>query len=466
MENVVNWKSYFLDHSHTDRSNFRLKDCINKVDKLISYAVKLGLSGVAITDHETLASHVEAIQFVKKGKAKGTIPEDFTLGLGNEIYLVDREVMTNARENNISTKFYHFILIAKDKFGYEGLKELSSLAWENSFWFRGMERVPTYKDDLERIMEKYKGHIIASTACVGSELAQTVLNWKRAESLEDVSKYKLHIHNIMTWYKKVFGDDIYIELQPSHQQDQIEFNSNVLAIAKGYGVKTILATDAHYLSKEDARSHEIYLKADEGEREVAEFYSSTYVMTADEVIEYVKGHLSQEVIEESFLNTLDIKNKIEEFDLEHEVIVPNIKIPEDPEPKHLFKDWYDKYDYIRKYAYSSNVEDRYHLRQIEKGFIKYKQEFNEENIARINIEYEELWKVSEKLDQPVSSYYLLTQKIVDIMWKVSIVGPSRGSAASWYTVFLLGITQVNPIQHNLPHWRHLSAERPYIGVTA
>lgn len=459
MNNVIDWKRYFLDHSHTDRSNFRLKDCINKVDKLISYAVEIGLGGIAITDHETLASHVEAIKFVKDGKKKGTIPEDFTLGLGNEIYLVDREEAMHCKENNLPMKFYHFILIAKDKFGYDGLKELSSLAWENSYWFRGMERVPTYKDDLERIMEKYKGHIIASTACVGSELAQTTIAWVREEHVGKKQEYKLKIHKLMTWYRKVFGDDIYIEVQPSNQADQLDFNKAVINIAEGYGMKTIIATDAHYLNPDYARAHEIYLKADEGEREVAEFYETTYLMSADQAIEFFKGYYDMELIQKCFENTLIMKDSIEEFDLYHEVIVPPIKTGEF-ELQHLFKDYYEKYEYIRKFAYSPNVEDRFHLYNIELGFIKYKQEFNEVNIARLNTEYRELWKVSEKLDQPVSAYYLLTKKIVDIMWTVSLVGPSRGSAASWYTVYLLGITQVNPIKFNLPHWRHLTAERP------
>ena len=453
-----NTLKHFSIHCHTDRSNFRLKDSINKVDKLIDYAVEIGLHGLSITDHEVLAAHVEAIKYVKEGKKKGKIPEDFKLALGNEIYLVDREVARNSRENNEPMKFYHFLLVAKNRRGYEGLKKLSSLAWENSFFFRGLERVPTYKDDLYELMKEYKGDIIASTACVGSEFAQTILQLLNA-SEEDKIIYKKKIHQLVSWYKEMFGDDFYIELQPSHQEDQTRYNEKAITIAEVYNIKTIIATDAHYLNKEQAIVHETYLKADEGEREVADFYSTTYLMSIEELWSFFDGYISNTVFNSSLDNTLEIANKIEDFDLAHDVIVPPVKVPEF-KLKHLFESYYEKYEYIRKYAHSPNKEDRYHLYNIEKGFVKYKQEFNEENITRINEEYKELWLTSEKLGQPVSSYYLLTQRVVDLMWQVSLVGVSRGSAASWYTVYLLGITQINPIQYNLPHWRHLTASRP------
>lgn len=449
-------KTYFSYHCHSDRSNFRLKDAINKVSKMISYAVEIGLSGISITDHETLGAHVEAIKYVKEQKEEGKIPKDFKLGLGDEIYLVDRTVAANARETNEPIKYYHFLLIAKDKKGYQGLKEISSLAWENSFFSRGMERVPTYKDDLERFMETYRGHIIATTACLGSEFDQAILKYID----EPVKENKIEIHKLVTWYKKLFGNDFYIEVQPSFNEEQMRFNKTAMMIADAYGIKITVATDAHYLNKDQAKIHEIYLKADEGEREVAEFYSSTYLMSTEEVYDYMKEYVSVEKMNELFNNTLSIMNEIEEFDLAHEVIVPPAKIPEDYEPQHLFKDYYEKYPYIRRYAYSPNKEDKYHLRNVEEGFIKYKQEFNEENLARLNEEYKELWLTSENLQQPVSSYYLLVRNIVDLMWQVSLVGVSRGSAASWYTVYLLGITQINPIKYNLPHWRHLTHERP------
>ena len=129
----------FETHSHSEYSNIRLLDCINRPKDLLSTAAQLGYSGLTITDHEALCGHVDFIQAEKSLKEKGTIPEDFKLGLGNEIYLTDTR--------DSGQKYYHFILLAKDELGYRGLKELSSLAWYNVYVDRRMERVPLLKEE-------------------------------------------------------------------------------------------------------------------------------------------------------------------------------------------------------------------------------------------------------------------------------------------------------------------------------
>ena len=115
-------------HNHTDHgSNLRMLDCINKVPALIDRAVELQAYGLAVTDHESLSAHVQALKYVKEGKEKGTIPEDFKLILGNEIYLVNS--LEEVRNNYISkeTQFWHFIILAKDLVGHKQLRELLSL---------------------------------------------------------------------------------------------------------------------------------------------------------------------------------------------------------------------------------------------------------------------------------------------------------------------------------------------------
>jgi DNA polymerase-3 subunit alpha len=112
--------SYFSAHNHTDYSNLRLTDSTNKVQDLIDRAIELGLSGLAITDHEVLASHVKVDKYRKDLIEDGIIDDDFIIAFGDEIYLV----------NNLEKKqqYYHHILIAKDQKGYEQLKRISSQA--------------------------------------------------------------------------------------------------------------------------------------------------------------------------------------------------------------------------------------------------------------------------------------------------------------------------------------------------
>ena len=144
----------FEVHSHTCYSNLRLLDSTNKPENLIDRAISLGLSGIAITDHEALCSHIKCNQYQQK--IENDYP-DFKIALGNEIYLIE------SREE--IEKYYHFILIAKDDIGYKMLKELSSQAWLNMFVSRGMERVPTLKSELQNAIDKYgKGHLIATSA--------------------------------------------------------------------------------------------------------------------------------------------------------------------------------------------------------------------------------------------------------------------------------------------------------------
>ena len=125
----MNWSKRFEVHSHTHYSNLRLLDSINKPIDLINKAIDIGLTGIAITDHECLSSAIEVNQYAQQIKDKYP---DFKIALGNEIYL------TKTRDSG--QKYYHFILIAKDAEGHKQLRKLSSQAWFNVYSDRGIER--------------------------------------------------------------------------------------------------------------------------------------------------------------------------------------------------------------------------------------------------------------------------------------------------------------------------------------
>ena len=443
----------FLVHNHTSKSNLRLRDSINKPEEMIEYAYNLGLPGLCLTEHACLSSHVETQKFLDKNKDKY---KDFKVGYGNEIYLVDKEEVKTGVENNEKVRFPHFILLAKNNNGYLGLKELSTREWENSFFYKSMERVPTYYDELEEFMEKYKGDIIATTACVGGELPQRLIKYHDDPSDEN----KKSVDDFITWLIKVFGkDDLYFELQPSHNREQIVSNEMMLKVSKAYGITPIVTTDAHYLNKEQAKVHKIYLQASQGEREVDEFYATTYIMDSEEIHSYMDEYIGSESVNDIIQNTHQIMDKLEDIDFFIDVQVPNAHI-EDYTPSNITEEYDDKFDYIKKFRHSDNDMNRYYLHLIEEGLDFYNQEINEENLDRINTELEQIWKVSEKLKQPLSSYFVLTKEVIDTMWEVSLVGIARGSAACYYTNYLLGIVQINPLEYDLPWWRFLHSDRP------
>ncbi|MGG3890230.1 DNA polymerase III subunit alpha [Metabacillus fastidiosus] len=460
-------------HCHTDKSNIRLLDSTNRVGDLLKTAVEMSYKGLAITDHEVLSAHVEAIQTVRNMKKKGEMPEDFKLILGNEAYLVDslEEVKDNYKSG--VTKFPHFILLAKSAIGHEQLRILSSKAWENSFYTGTMERVPTIKKDVEEIVKSNQGHLIATTACLGSEVNIHLLAIKEAEVRNDEEKIVYHkqiIHKFMTWCIDVFGkENFFVELQSALSEEQVYCNKKLIPIADAYGLKRIVSTDAHFLRPEDRVIHQAFLNAKDGEREIDSFYEACFVQSIDEI----KGrmdYLDESIVNEAIENTLLIGEMVEDYTIEHDPIIPRMELPEF-ELRHLFKPAYEQYEYINKIAHSDDEQDRYLLKLIEDGFEEKlkkpnltKEQFHE-MLARINEELGELWEISQKLNQSMPSYYITVREIINIIWDDecggnSLVGVARGSAAGYLINYLIDITQIDPMTYNLPHWRHIHKSRP------
>lgn len=452
-------KELFNIHTHTDSSNFKLRDSTNKVEDVLDYALELGMQGIAITDHSTISSHIRASKHIKNNIDKF---KDFKLAFGDEFYLVDRDTVEKGTENNDKIFFHHFLALAKNKRGYEFIKKLTTNEWENSFFYKGMQRTPTYYDELPEMIKGYENDVIFSTACLGGPLSQLILQYEKEGKPLEIKK---KINSFIKFFVGLVGkDNFYLELQPAIKKDgsnkdvkeeQQIVNDMLLQLSKVYGLKPILTTDAHYLSKEQAFSHKVFLNASQGDREVDSFYSTTYLMDRNELLEYFEEDLLDTLID----NTHSIMNEIEDIDFQKETQVPDVEIPEYND-RDLFKDYLKEYKYINKYKNSSRDMDRYYLHLIGEGMILHNQEFNDENLSRIDVELEQVWEISEKLNQPLSSYFVLTQDVVKMMWEVSLVGVSRGSASCFYTNYLLEIVQINAIKYKLPYWRFLNKQRP------
>ncbi len=452
-------------HNHTDRSNIRLLDSTNFVDELILTASKLGKKGVCISDHECLSAHPAADQYVKQFKDEKKIPSDFKLLYGNEIYLVDS--LEEVRDNYVSgeTKFPHFLLISKSKMGHECLRVLSSQAWSQSFYTGLMERTPTTKQQLEDALKKYPNSLIGSSACLGSESSIHILNGEYDKA-----------RDFLKWCANIFGKgNFFLELQPGADGEQKIVNEWLVKFSEELNLPLILTSDTHYLRPEDAPIHEAFLNAKEGEREVSAFYANTYLHTTEEIFNKL-NYLDKKIIQQAMDNTLKIGEMCEDYSLANPTIIPRIELPEF-ELKHLFEPGYDQYKYIKLISQSDSEQDRYLLHLIEEGFIEllYKPDMSKDKfheiLARINIELEEIWHISQELGQSMSSYYNTMQQIVSIMWadecggdsltEGSVVGVGRGSAAGFLLCYLLKITMINPLEMGveMPHWRHLHKSR-------
>lgn len=445
--------SYYNLHCHSEFSNLRFLDAVAKLPDLIDKSIELGLKGIALTDHETVSGWVRAIQRQKKLQKQDS---DFRIFLGDEVYLVDS--LEEVRDNYVpkETKFFHFILIAKDEIGGKQICKISSQAWANSFYTGKMLRTPIEKKQLEEIIGDEKGHIIAQTACIGGELAYWILNNMPDKCLEFID-----------WCQDTFlPENFYLEMQPNDNDEQTRVNQVIIRISEQLDIPYIITTDAHYLSAEQKEIHSAYLNSRSDEsRETEEFYKTCYLMTEEEIHQWMDKQIGADKVDIALKNTYEIANKIKFFDLFHSTIVPDTNVP-DFQLNHLFKDWYDECPYIKKFAYSDDDYDRYLLYLIEEGFkeknshgVPVRHELRFENlIHRIEDELSEMWMVTEKLGTSISAYYLTTLDLVDTMWNEgdSLVGVARGSVTGMYTMYLIGITQLNPIPYDLKHWRHIS----------
>lgn len=443
-------RGYFNCHNHTEYSNLRLLDCINKPKALINKAIELGLTGIAITDHECLSAHMEVNQYAKELREKNP---DFTIALGNEIYLTD----TRDR----GQRYYHFILIAKDAIGHRQLRELSTIAWKNSYVDRKMERVPLLKSELKEIVSKNKGHLIATTACIGGELGTEILKAEEAEAVKDQDTAYQHlqkIYDLITFCVDLFGDDFYIECAPSTKDDQIRVNKRSKRIAEAFNLKMVVGTDSHYLTKAERQVHKAYLNSKEGEREVDDFYEFSRLMDSDEIFELLGLAFDKDYIENILNNTIDLQNKITFYSLERKQIIPKVEVTNYPASNARWR--FSNHSLLNELLTSDNIQERYWVNECLKSLEEKGLLLNDEYLTRLETEADIIKDIGEKLDDCLFAYFNTFKHYIDLFWECgSIVGPGRGSATGFLSNYLLGITQLDPIRWNLPYWRFLNKER-------
>lgn len=435
----------FECHSHSHYSNLRLLDCVNKPRDLVYYAAEIGLKGICLTDHEALGGHIELDRLQKEIIEQYP---DFKIGKGNEIYLTD------TRESN--QRYWHFILIAKDAVGHKMLRELSSTAWQNSYYDRGLERVPTLRSELSDIIDKYgKGHLIASTACLGSEIDYHILQMDEAEQMNNIAGKKEHYNAIIDYVNfclSLFGEDFYLEVQPAQSKEQLVVNKRMGAIGKHFSVKLIVTTDAHYLKKEDREIHKAYLNSKGGERETDQFYAAAYLQTTEEVIANLEGTgLDYAELE---ANTHEIYDKIEIYSFEKPQQVPRVKVKDYPKQQVVLG-----YEVLEQLYESDDEQERYWVNEC----INKLHELNLCNdtyLKRLEEEAETKKVIGDKLGTCLFAYPVFLQHYIDLFWECgSTVGAGRGSACSGLNHYLLGVTQLDPIKHDLPWWRYMNSER-------
>ena len=431
-------------HGHTQYSNIRLRDCIIKENEALEYAKQLNHAVVGFTEHDFTGGWLKAYKLQEKYP-------DIKVVLGNEIYLC-RNGLNASNYNRENDRYYHFILLAKDTIGLKQIREISTRAWLRSYMARGMRRVPTYYQDLFDIIGANPGHVIGSTACLGGALPTQILR--------GTSEAKLGIW--INQMKNLFGEgNFYLEMQPSNNGEQITVNKKLLEFSKTYDVPYIITTDSHYLKKSDRVVHKAYLNAQNGDREVDDFYATTYMMSTEELESYFK-YFDEEVLQTAYRNILKIKESIEQYSLLRPLNIPTLKWKPCPSHKIEYPIWFKRIPMLKTFNESQYEADRYLVDAIIEGVYHHPDLDNQDAFEEINACLEDTWVSSNVNDARWSAYYLNLQNIIDICWDAgSLVGPGRGSGVGFILLYCLDITQINPLRETTKcfRWRFLNPER-------
>lgn len=409
-------------HNHTQYS---LLDGLSKVPALCNYVKDSGMVAVAQTDHGTLSG---AIEFYKEGKAAGINPI-----IGMEGYVAARTIYD--KEPGKDKVYYHLIILAMNETGYKNLMQLSTIA--------NLEGV-YYKPRVDHnLLEQYNEGLIVLSGCIGGEVGDAIRQG-------DYEKAK----EVASWYKSVFGDRYYLEVQdhghpdhPSKWDEQVEVNKGVLKLADDLGIKPVVTGDAHYLSHSDQTAHEILLcvqtgsfLSDEKRMSLAEF--ELHVADPNEVIARW-----QTLRPDAIRSSREIADRCKvEFEL-GKILIPKFPVPEGETEKTfldklVFKGIAENYlDIPSDQAMAMSIED-------------VRAKASQEVLERTDYEL----KVIDGMG--FNGYMLIVQDFIN--WGKAqgiIFGPGRGSAAGSIIAYALHITDLDPLGYGLLFERFLNPDR-------
>ena len=388
-------------HLHV-HSEYSLLDGMCRIKDLPKRAKELGMKAIALTDHGVMYG---AVNFYKECVKEGIKPI-----IGCEVYVAPRSRFQ--KDAGIDDDYFHLILLAKNKIGYENLIKLVSLGFVDGYYYKP-------RIDLE-ILEKYSEGLICLSACLAGAVSNAILE-------DDLNKAR----EVALWHKRVFGDDYYLEIQNNGIAEQVLINQKIIELSRELDIPLVATNDAHYLKKEDSYNHEILLCIQTAKKMTDEdrmrFGSDEfYIKTSEEMADYFSS------VPDAIENTVKIADKCN-FDFEFGVTkLPNYDVPEE------FK---THEDYFRHLTWEG-IKERYGE--------------NYSDVVKERAEYE----LSVIVKMGYVDYYLIVWDYIHYAKSVGIpVGPGRGSGAGSIVAYAIGITDIDPIKYNLLFERFLNPDR-------
>lgn len=297
--------------------------------------------------------------------------------------------------------------------------------------------------------------------CLGSQLGQFLLKYKETNDKEYFEKAQMWVEKI----SQIFGkENFFLETQPSNSDEQVFVNQNIKIISENTGFPVVISLDAHYLKKEDINIHKAFLNSQDGDRETESFYATTYIMSREEIHEYMDKYLGKDTVSQWMNNTKLIYDMCKDYDLTKPLRIPYLPRTIDKITDEEYNEFKNKITKLSLF-YNSKYDSDRHLaaaivRRIKNDRVQYD---NEETYKEIDLNLDVIWLSSEKQNTRWSAYLLNMRDYIDVIWNEgdSLVGPSRGSGGGFILLNILGITQINPLREKTKtfYWRFLNPER-------
>ena len=392
--------------------------------------------------------------------------------IGCEMYVARRTM--DLKEGKQDQSGYHLIVLAKNEKGYHNLVKLVSRAWTRGYYMRPR----TDRSELE----KYREGLIVCSACLGGEIPKRITNDQFAEAEEAIQ-----------WYKKMFGDDYYLELQRHKVTDpniranreaypmQVKVNERLIEYARKYDIKLICTNDVHFVDEENAEAHDRLICLSTG-KDLDDptrmlYTKQEWMKTREEMNEIFSD------IPEALTNTLEILDKVEYYSIDHAPIMPTFAIPEDFGTEEEYRRKYTEKDLFDEFTRDEHGNV---VLSEEAANAKIKRLGGYDKLYRIKLEGDYLAKLAfdgakriygdpltEEVEERLKfelyimktmgfpGYFLIVQDFINAARNelgVS-VGPGRGSAAGSAVAYCLGITKIDPIQYDLLFERFLNPDR-------
>ncbi len=379
-------------HTHTCYS---LLDSTIKLKELVVRSKELGRKALCVTEHGNLYSSIELYKLCQE--------HDLKYIMGCEVYITPQHPSIKNKEN----KYNHLVLIAKNETGRLNLIKLVSEG--NKYKYYGKPRI-----DYDMLL-KYKDGLIVSAACLGGEIQRAIMDGNMVKAITIAAKYK-----------KDFGEDYYLELQSHRDDTQRMVNRAIVNMADELGIKYTITSDAHYLTAEDKKYHDIFVQIGQA-RETGEFYTDCFIQTVEEIYEFC-DNLTKDEISRGINATEEISNKCDVKIPLSAPIMPHIKIPSN---------------------FSSEME---YLKWLcVQGFKKKKISLLDNDTQRKYIDRLK-YELSVIKEMGFEGYYLLVESYAN---SVRRRGIARGSGGGSLVAYLTNIVDIDPVKYGLYFERFL-----------